>query len=80
MDMFPAEYRTWVRLTQANGQQDLPILIRIESILSISPVSKNMTEDGTYIMLAGDQRPVKVAESLGVVANAIGWGKYEEEE
>ena len=69
----PIPERAWLRLTQKNGGSDLPIIIKRSAIISVSPVSKDMLIDGTFIMLAGDQRPIKVVESLGNVCNLMGW-------
>ena len=69
----PIPERAWLRLTQKNGGSNLPIIIKRSAIISVSPVSENMLDDGTFIMLAGDQRPIKVVESLGQVCNIMGW-------
>ena len=61
----------FVRLTQVNGHTGMVILVRISSIISISP----MTLDpfgGSFVMLAGDQRPIKVSEPYGMIASKLG--------
>ena len=73
----PIPERTWLRLTQKNGGSNLPIIIKRSAIISVSPVSENMLDDGTFIMLAGDQRPIKVVESLGNVCNLMGWSEVD---
>ena len=71
----------WIRLTQGNGKQNLPIIIRRSAIISVSPALKDETNGrmvfkDTLIMLLGDQRPVRVVEQYGTVMAALGIGGW----
>jgi|13_taG_2_1085334.scaffolds.fasta_scaffold59991_2 hypothetical protein len=61
----------FVRLTQVNGHTGMVILVRISSIISISPMTLDPLE-GSFVMLAGDQRPIKVSEPYGMIASKLG--------
>ena len=62
---------TFIRLTQVNGHTGMTILIRISSIISLSPLTLDPRE-GSLVMLAGDQRPIKVSEPYGKIAVKLG--------
>lgn len=64
----------WIRCTQKNGgNEHHPILIRVDHIISFWPLTKvDGVFVGTGIVLAGDSAPIKVTESIGQVARAIG--------
>jgi hypothetical protein len=61
----------FVRLTQVNGHTGMVIIVRISSIISISPMTLDPLE-GSFVMLAGDQRPIKVSEPFGMIASKLG--------